>query len=197
VVGAESPRDAIDVFSVDSRLLDSWGCSFQSDLCGMTPVVNDGSSWQRNNTLTQNPDASDNWYIALMGIGTSSLETPRLAHSETSPRCLSFYYYINGANPGALSVIPRYGSGEPGEAEWTQGRPQGDEWLSAYVDILFDEDVSVIIEGERLKQSDGIIAIDEMNFRYVSCDVYYPTDKPENECKSLHSLTNDFTLTHE
>ncbi|XP_068217643.1 MAM and LDL-receptor class A domain-containing protein 1-like [Palaemon carinicauda] len=164
-----------------SEPLDTWSCSFKDDLCNMTRHDGPDAQWKRENALPQVPDFNDHYYIIMTGEGIAGLETPLLAASEASPRCLTFYYYQNGVNPGSLSILARVGSAEKGSAVWTQGNPQGDEWVAAHADIDFQDIVSVIIEGETGPKSNGTMAVDEIQLHDEPCDVLEPTETPGEE----------------
>ncbi|KAK7065680.1 hypothetical protein SK128_025159, partial [Halocaridina rubra] len=192
-----------------------WSCDFSVDFCGMVPVEGFTASWVRNDTLEQIDGTQDPYYITISGKGTASIITTRFEASPLSPLCLTFYYIIDGANAGALSILPRQGQntkeGFPmtdsdeilsehrcpfsvvfpyqgdylGEALWTQGRPQGDQWLTAHANINFEEPVEIVIEGEVGSNQNGIIALDEIKIHQASCSIIKPTDTPGEKCHYL------------
>ncbi|XP_037797163.1 MAM and LDL-receptor class A domain-containing protein 1-like [Penaeus monodon] len=110
----------------------------------------------------------------------AAVETPIIHNSSTPLRCLTFYYFMNGANVGDLSVIPRHGV-DLGGAVWTQGRPQGDLWIAGHVDIAADAPFSVVLEAEKGNNEEGIIALDELLLHGASCSVVGPTDAPDTK----------------
>ncbi|KAK7069135.1 hypothetical protein SK128_025174 [Halocaridina rubra] len=173
---------------------DIWSCNFKDDVCGMKNVEGFTGTWDRNNTLGQIPGVPDTWYITMHGEGYAAIETPMI-ESSSSPCCFTFYYYLNGAKGGALSVIPRYDVDDLGEALWTQGRPQGDQWIQAHVDITMLSPVSVVFEGLKGVNQDSVIAVDEIAVFGLSCNVLQPTVIPGQElmCDFEDSLC-DFTI---
>ncbi|KAG0714146.1 hypothetical protein GWK47_014664 [Chionoecetes opilio] len=104
VCDRDGPAEAI---TLDS--LSVWQCDFQEDLCGLAPVDALEGAWQRVQT-NQTTTTQDSWSVALapgMSAGDrAGLMWPDLPPSD-SPRCLTFHYYLNGAQPGQLSVLLR------------------------------------------------------------------------------------------
>lgn len=56
----------------------------------------------------------DNWYMTLSkdmhSPDRAAVETPTIHSSSTTLRCFTFYFFMNGANVGDLSLIPRLAS---------------------------------------------------------------------------------------
>ncbi|XP_042228847.1 MAM and LDL-receptor class A domain-containing protein 1-like [Homarus americanus] len=181
---------------------ESWHCTFQDDFCNMTTVSSYKGHWERNNTLDKVPSVQDTWYVAMSGNTSkgqrAGLETPVFSSSPVTPRCLTFFYYMDGANTGQISVLLRRGGDLVEGALWTQGRPQGQEWMPAHADIDFNTSVSIVFESKRGNNVEAVLALDEITIVEMSCNSFQPTDEPDQRtmCDFEDSLCG-FTLENE
>ncbi|XP_071520606.1 MAM and LDL-receptor class A domain-containing protein 1-like [Panulirus ornatus] len=167
--------------TASSRALETWHCSFARDLCGLTVVETDKATWVRNNTVDTVPTGQDEWCLTMLVDSgdeqRASLETPTFRPFTTHPRCLSFFYYIIGANVSELSVLLRRGE-DLGVVVWTQERPQEQQWVAAHLDILFNTPVSIVFEGKKGSNSEAALALDEITLHDSSCHILQPTSAP-------------------
>ncbi|XP_061183018.1 MAM and LDL-receptor class A domain-containing protein 1-like [Saccostrea echinata] len=154
------------------------GCSFDDSPCFLENVTgSDETDWSISSGSTPSsntgPGSSlDGPFAFIEATGLSSGNTAVLTSEQTSisdvgPRCLRFYYNMNGANMGTLRVR----AGERGSENevWSLSGDQGDVWTPVEVDIPAATDLVVNFEGIRGSGYRSDIAIDAVSLSESSC----------------------------
>lgn len=82
---------------------------------------------------------------------------------------MSFFYHMNGANIGTLSVKLVTKSGA-NSTVWSQSGDKGDRWSYGQLPVVSPKETyRVVIEGVRGNGYRGDIAIDDITFKQQNC----------------------------
>ncbi|MPC10422.1 MAM and LDL-receptor class A domain-containing protein 2 [Portunus trituberculatus] len=178
-------EDSPTITTTTAAPLTLWHCGFQEDMCGLTKVDGLEGSWERVYTIDP----------VLESPGErAGLLSPALPSSD-APRCLTFYYYLDGAEPGQLTVLLREEEGAAAaEAVWTRGWPEGPQWKFAYIELHLNTSVSILFEGVRGGNFISDLRLDEIHLKEGSCDIIPPTDITERFRCDFEEDVCGFTL---
>ena len=114
------------------------------------------------------------YYIYIETSSTAANSTYRIISPTitSTPKCLRFWYHMNGRDINALNVYLKSGS-NLGTPVWTKQGEQGNVWHEASVDIQKNTDYEIVFEGVKHPISNiafqGDIALDDILVTEGSC----------------------------
>ncbi|XP_078791082.1 MAM and LDL-receptor class A domain-containing protein 1 isoform X3 [Oryzias latipes] len=191
VVGGEQGYIAMDDIvvsgSVDSSCPPERECSFHGSLCGLLPQPSADFHWNRITGASQPGNSSgptadhtlgteQGYYLSaeLWRYPEGSRGAMMTAVMEPTPpdgECLTFWYYMEGADVGELSVLlqPADSHGN-GSRLWTKRGDQGRHWRHGRVTLLRpDTQFQVIFEAKAGGGPKRDVSIDDLIFVNGAC----------------------------
>nr|XP_022290319.1 zinc metalloproteinase dpy-31-like [Crassostrea virginica] len=152
---------------------------------GLSFLQNEGNSYDwvmaSGSTTTENTgpsgaqDGSSYMYLESSAPHIegdyATLTSSAVTFTETTPRCLQFYYSMYGADMGSLSVYYQSGTGTRTLA-WTRSGDQGNQWHFAQVDFPSVPDFRVSFDGVRGSGFLSDIGLDNVQLFSLSCSKY-------------------------
>ncbi|XP_056017904.1 MAM and LDL-receptor class A domain-containing protein 2-like isoform X2 [Ostrea edulis] len=158
-------------------------CNFNTGSCGWSQETTDGIGWQNNSgptaTLLTGPecdrtDCTNGIYLYMETSGSSPQGTKAIMRSPlfqtTGNSCLSFFYNMNGADIGELTV--QIEEGDNTSMVWRKQGNQGSEWRRAIVTLSSQEAFWVLFVGRKGSGYRGDIAIDDVSITENECKMF-------------------------
>ncbi|XP_055957693.1 MAM and LDL-receptor class A domain-containing protein 2 [Patella vulgata] len=197
-----------DISVVDGACADQGECDFEKDFCTWrNQQVGDNFDWiigqgQTSSRTTgpitdhtvQSPkghyvyiEASSPRKIYDKAVLLSSLYPP------TKTRCLNFWYSMNGAQIGNLTVYLVASTGQ-NVSLWQLHGDQGDKWQNGHVPVVSPVNYRMAFEGERSTGIAGDIALDDVSFTESNCGATgkFDCDFDINLCTWTQDKTDQF-----
>ncbi|EDV21956.1 uncharacterized protein TRIADDRAFT_59472 [Trichoplax adhaerens] len=186
--GAKHTIAVDDIRIVNGACPPPGSCTFENGLCAYYNSLLDSFNWiitspslpgftggPTTDVTTQKNTGS---YIYANSTTPSGVTTTQFArfYSEylpiTAGQCLSFWYYVNGANPGDLTVyIRRRNTGRVYYLSQIKGA-QGNQWKQGNITIhSITTAYQIIFEAKRSPGMSGNFAIDNIIFTPGRCAV--------------------------
>ncbi|XP_071486327.1 MAM and LDL-receptor class A domain-containing protein 1-like [Diadema antillarum] len=184
VVGSSFTSDiAIDDFRItDGTCLAQGDCDFEDDLCTWTnDVTSDDFDWIRKQASAGTPSTDHTlgtaagYYLYLDTTNQSPGNSARLVSSlfTAAPgtrRCVTFWYYIEGVDSGAI-VVAQEISGQPDVIRWRLDSTQGSSWNYGQLPVSQDNDYRLVFQGAAGSSTTGTIAVDDVIVTDNNCPV--------------------------
>ncbi|XP_076120995.1 nephronectin a isoform X1 [Alosa pseudoharengus] len=145
-------------------------CTFDYGLCGWIRHREGDSQW----TIVEYPSGEK--YLTLPEVTVkhsgrgAQLLLPLIAPWNQGSMCLSFRHKLAGHHVGMLQVFVEKGR-HHSPAMW--GRTRGSGWMSAQITLWGNKLESIIIKGERRRNRQGEIALDDITLRRGHCPEEY------------------------
>ncbi|CAF1046788.1 unnamed protein product [Didymodactylos carnosus] len=155
------------------------GCNFERDSCKVMEMPFNDLLWQRargaqlTSFYAPQRDHTTNslsgYYLYVDTTGQQGNQYSRLNSRsfESLDNCtVRLYYYVNGINPGMLSVIVRSENGGPYTYLWSTSKIIGFHWERQEVRIPKGALFELILEVKTLNGggTNGFIAVDDLSF---------------------------------
>ncbi|KAK7484706.1 hypothetical protein BaRGS_00024114, partial [Batillaria attramentaria] len=190
------PCDSLMALDKDA-VAETLRCNFDADMCDWTEdFVHDVFNWTRTSgrtpTLHTGPDCdpvncASGKYLYIESSAprrlhdTARIMTP-LLHGDGG-RCLLFYYSMNGADIGTLSVHVLRMDGVQ-FLLWSKTGHQSDSWRYAKIDFDAPRYYKLVFEGEVGANYRGDVAIDNVEVMVGECSdvVRYDCTFENNMC---------------
>ena len=112
-------------------------------------------------------------------------------HSSSPGSCFKFDYILEGANTGQLNIKLRNVDNSSIETfYWRANLPTG-KWVNQSVNLHFESNFEIVLEAQRLKDSDGNVSIDNIVLEENEC----PESAKSCDFEEPHicGYSNDFT----
>eukprot|EP00058_Branchiostoma_floridae_P006575 XP_002592063.1 hypothetical protein BRAFLDRAFT_246509 [Branchiostoma floridae] len=168
---------------VDSSTPGVFDCDFETDLCGWTQDSEDDFDWTRHEGSTDTGNTGppydhtmgdENGHYMYINTSSPRVEGDRaLLYSPTvTTTCtmyLRFWYHMYGSAIETLNVYVRTDSSLPAVPVFTRTGEQGNQWLSAEVEISTTGNYYVVIEGISGSDITGQIALDDITLETGHC----------------------------
>ncbi|XP_041481683.1 ZP domain-containing protein-like [Lytechinus variegatus] len=178
VAGSSYTSDiAIDDVRITSGSCLSQGdCDFEEDYCTwINDVTVDDFDWiRKQGTINGTGPPTDHtfgsslgYYVYLDQTNQTLGRTARMISSHfnalTGTRgCVSFWYYLEGNDAGALTVAQARSGFPYDDTAWMLDSTQGASWNYGQVSVARDYDYRIVFIGEVGASTQGIIAVDDI-----------------------------------
>nr|XP_054770410.1 MAM and LDL-receptor class A domain-containing protein 1-like [Lytechinus pictus] len=165
-----------DVRITNGSCLSQGDCDFEEDYCTwINDVTVDDFDWIRKQGTTNGTGPpSDHTFGSSLGyyvyldqtnetLGTTARMVSPHFNALTGTRgCVTFWYYLEGNDAGALTVAQER-SGFPDDVTaWMLDSTQGASWNYGQVSVARDYDYRIVFIGEVGASTQGIIAVDDI-----------------------------------
>nr|XP_058973356.1 MAM and LDL-receptor class A domain-containing protein 1-like isoform X1 [Pocillopora verrucosa] len=176
-------------------------CNFDSrTFCQFTQTTADEFDWVLNKGNTPSApqtgprsDVSSTGYYIYAEASfprqngdRAQLLSPKLIGSY----CLQFYYYMHGAQMGALHVLLVLGARRFKQFSYTGD--QGQKWHKAEIDNWGKHAYQLGFEAERGIGNTGDIALDEIRLKPGSCNQFKVSTQPPTTIKTTPLVTQEY-----
>ena len=202
--------DDIEISHAKCNKLDT--CDFENDLCDFKNI---GSyEWKRGRNGTSNAGTgpkfdhtigSEYGFFVYMDTAPPRKRGDQFAiessfFSASSPRCVTFWYHMNGDGIGNLNVYRKNinsSSSLNTQILWQRSGDQDDMWRLGRIDLPTGSNFqfSLIFEGIVGSSSSGDIALDDISVKYGSCPQSYFCDFETDMCgwtNAQNGVLDDF-----
>ncbi|XP_034411292.1 MAM and LDL-receptor class A domain-containing protein 2 [Cyclopterus lumpus] len=113
-------------------------------------------------------------FLLLSGSGSKDGERAAISVpliSLTSQICVGFWYYMLGPSVSTLDLLVKTKSSEL--LVWTRRGTHNPEWINAQVTINMNNTIRLMFTGHRNTNSQGFIAIDDIQVKEGACSHQY------------------------
>uniref|UniRef100_A0A3B3I5C0 MAM domain-containing protein n=1 Tax=Oryzias latipes TaxID=8090 RepID=A0A3B3I5C0_ORYLA len=168
VVGGEQGYIAMDDIvvsgSVDSSCPPERECSFHGSLCGLLPQPSADFHWNRITGASQPGNSSADSNVRAFSPLRGAMMTAVMEPTPPDGECLTFWYYMEGADVGELSVLLQPDASHTTTLWWLSGN-HGDVWQHEEVLVgRVPTDFTLLFEASRDFNQLGHVSIDDVSF---------------------------------
>lgn len=178
-------------------------CNFDTrTLCQFTQTTADEFDWVLNKGITSSaPETGPRSDVSSTGYYIyAEASFPRQNGDRAqlfSPKligdyCLQFYYYMYGAQMGALHVVVLVGAQRTKLGSITGDR--GQKWYKVDTDIRSAQAYQIVFEAERGIGYTGDIALDEIRLKPGKCNQFRVPTQPPTTIKTTPLVTQAFSV---
>ncbi|CAF0741650.1 unnamed protein product, partial [Brachionus calyciflorus] len=169
-----------DVLIRDSSCLPPGDCDFENGFCSWSSI---NSEISNTNWVVSTGDSSDNFrplndhstgssyggyaFVESASSGNVAFMTSQIFSTPTSyrGRCLTFWYYISGTNPGSILIYVKNLRSNTNTLIWKDGNEdKGQQWNYGQFGFFSDSEYTIIIEGISGSQQSSV-SIDDIFFK--------------------------------
>ncbi|XP_072039248.1 MAM and LDL-receptor class A domain-containing protein 2-like [Amphiura filiformis] len=170
-----------ELVATSAAPISNFDCNLDDeDLCGMTQDTRSQFYWSWRGNTSQpvmgpvgdhTSGSTSGYYIFVPEVpnGQLTTETGRVLSpvfaQNSNPRCLQFYYFMNGINDaGSLNVYILLDGGTlPSVPDWSSSTNMGNVWNAMKLSLSPQIDnFQIVFEGVRRPAYDGTVAIDDI-----------------------------------
>ncbi|XP_057713068.1 MAM and LDL-receptor class A domain-containing protein 1 [Corythoichthys intestinalis] len=156
-------------------------CTFEQGLCNWQQEDNDDFDWTLSRALKVDKPwdgplydhtvgNDQGFYLLINGSGLTDRERASISADIshlTSQICIGFWYYMSGPLLSTINLLVETKTSQ--EIVWTRKGTQIPEWINAQVTIDMEEMIQVIFTGQRTKNSEGFLALDDITVSDGAC----------------------------
>lgn len=182
-------------------------CDFEEGDCGWTQQTNDDLDWirasdhnQKSKFLKSRPgfdhttNTANGYYFYMDAMsahvqGHKAIMTSPLLNADNA-KCLKLWYYMEGRGTGTLNVYQQF-SDKDRSLFVTQSGEQGGLWRFAQTPLTHSVSNSRIMVEGITGQSEGVIALDDVQVTNFPCTPSGQCDFEANFCSWLNLLEVD------